>query len=765
MKTGMTLAPFRPPGMIPATIDTVRPFGCYCWCRRNGQQFTSKLLHKDGTRMALSSSRFIGRSSNSSSSGSCSSFALDGRRSLVFHPTMAPSFLPMALSYSTTMPHHPNHPISPPSHQGNENKGNNNNNDNITEEQEPIQVLAYRLLYDDIASMTSFLQQSNKDDDAIWTDVSRVLKWHNQKQQPSFEELERCFIILDRLAQELPDGEYLFASLLDTELLNGLLVQWRRVVMTKDGITERIFLPKLLQQQSSHRPWSSQSHHSWLLPSVMAQRIDKYQRCSLVQPNIKTFNLILDAAGYVTRYYQNFEEGVLFAESMLEKIIQISISPNNGDLRLVDAISFGTVIKAWANCGLQQHQQQQLLPAEHNREKGPQRAHDWYQRMIDLYQQYGWEEFRPNEIIFTTVIHGWAQIGHVQRAEQLLDEQIRNSIIPVDSHSFNVVLTAWSKSNHPKSPQRAEAVLQRMRTYHESGQANCPPDAYSFSIVLNCWAQSEQSHAAQRAEVMLMEMIQLVKSKQSSVQQLNAVPLNTVLHAYARRGNAQRAEQLLLAFLQNQQGIIQPDEISFNCVLAAWSKTKKSHQTREAPHRASRILRAMEDEYQIQPSVVSYSTVLQCYAKCPDRNAAEQAEALLGEMKQRGIRPNLISYNTVLFAWSHAARLGHPHAVPRSLQLLKEMWLSIHDPRVKQQKESMFRAVLYTIAGSKISNKAEYVQSLSSLLRQFEIQLPPKDMKTLHRLSSANTKANTDELLLSSSTTTTTTTTMQPKPT
>jgi hypothetical protein len=344
-------------------------------------------------------------------------------------------------------------------------------------------------------------------DDALWTEAQDVLKWWIL--QPlrdsntttsttaavttsSREAVDTCFDLLDRLEEELPKDEFLFGSLLETELLDSILVAWRKQV--------------------------KQNNASTLLPSEVALKMDKYRWCSLVQPDCKTYNILLDAARYLTTT-TNPQEGVLFAASLLEKLLQVSAKQPS--LHLVDVVTFSTVMNLWVQSGLPQ---------------GPQKAQDLLDRLQTLYsqQQQGWEDLQPNSVVYTTVIHGWAKVGNASKASHVLQQQLQdykhgNVKAQPDTQTFNAVLEAWAKSrvvdSHDekknKAPhQQAEQVVAQMRAYQ------CPPDSYSFTNLLTCWANSKHPRAAEKTEGILRDMLELVKSGETRVR-LNIVAYNT----------------------------------------------------------------------------------------------------------------------------------------------------------------------------------------------------------------------------------------------
>jgi pentatricopeptide repeat protein len=225
------------------------------------------------------------------------------------------------------------------------------------------------------------------------------------------------------------------------------------------------------------------------------------------------------------------------------------------------------------------------------------------------------------------------------------------------------------------------------------------------------------------------------------------VAYNAVLHAYAKTGNAQGADRLLRRLLLedddnsniNSTGTdITPDETTFNTVIAAWSKSKSSDD--DAPLQAEALLAIMKDTKNIQPSVVTYTSLMQCWVTSKWEGAVERAgraELLLRDMQHNEnvrVQPNIICYNIVLNAWANATR-NDIRAIGRVMNLLDE----VLDNNMKPSAGT-FRAVLYAIAGSAVTNKSERVYALLELMEPHGIQPNTSDQKMIRRLTKNSEK-------------------------
>jgi hypothetical protein len=156
--------------------------------------------------------------------------------------------------------------------------------------------------------------------------------------------------------------------------------------------------------------------------------------------------------------------------------------------------------------------------------------------------------------------------------------------------------------------------------------------------------------------------------------------------------NIQRLEEMY----QKEQDmeckhLYKPNTHNWNMLIRAHGKSN----ARDAPIQAERILSQLKDlstntthgkgsnddpDHTIKPSVISYTEVIDSYAKSKLHNAAEKAEALLYEMLElaeqddgtydEDIAPTSITCDAVLNAW---ARRGTIEGAERAEQILERM--------------------------------------------------------------------------------------------
>jgi hypothetical protein len=121
-------------------------------------------------------------------------------------------------------------------------------------------------------------------------------------------------------------------------------------------------------------------------------------------------------------------------------------------------------------------------------------------RQVETYGKTTTTGLTPSTATYAPVIHGWASLGQVERAEGLLREwfqkyeakDVRHSKKEsLDTRTFNRVLKAWlSKASiMPEAADRAEDLLLSMHAF------GVRPNGSSFQIVLDCRRRSSNTRA------------------------------------------------------------------------------------------------------------------------------------------------------------------------------------------------------------------------------------------------------------------------------
>jgi len=258
-------------------------------------------------------------------------------------------------------------------------------------------------------------------------------------------------------------------------------------------------------------------------------------------------------------------------------------------------------------------------------------------------------ELRPNTISYNTIISAYAKNGNIDQAEHILQRMEQQS--------------------QSQSQSQSESQSQS-----GSRCGSCPPDTVTYNSIINGLSMSSDPNGGERAEAILrrmeemrrMEKMMMIPAGADGAQhaQPDLKSYTSVVNAFAKRGAAGRAEAILndMVYLYQQgNDNLKPTILSFNTVCNSYAKS----ECRNDGDRALALLHRMETlhnaqgEYYVQPDIVTYTSVLDALSKQGTKDSAQKALDLLQvverkyqETKNVSIKPNVRTYTSVINAIS-----------------------------------------------------------------------------------------------------------------
>lgn len=318
----------------------------------------------------------------------------------------------------------------------------------------------------------------------------------------------------------------------------------------------------------------------------------------------------------------------------------------------------------------------------------------------DRYTEAVQSHTHPTDLIsFNTVLKAWtkagaclaehAQHGHMldanvpvytprdcaQRAQDLLQARVAQQQ-DVDTMSYNSVMDGWAKSRAVEAPLRVEELLAQLQ---QGSRHGLYPDTLSYNALVDAYAYSNKPERMDRLEQIWQDM-QRMDQQQTDSDDAASVPrvrptvrsINSILHAYARQ--------------------VPEDATYAPKALQILVDMKRQHE--KVPDPA------------VQPDVMTYTTVMDAFARVGNVQAAEQADQLFSELqslyestKNDRFRPSVYTYVTLLIAWS---RSHAPQATTRASEILEAL---LADPHVTPNARA-FTAVIATWGRSRDVRKA-----------------------------------------------------------
>lgn len=254
--------------------------------------------------------------------------------------------------------------------------------------------------------------------------------------------------------------------------------------------------------------------------------------------------------------------------------------------------------------------------------------------------------------------------SRADEAEQELLKKLQSNNYDTnyDVVSFNIVLQAWGKQQNAFAADRADALLQTLKSLKQ-----IQPDTYSYAAVLNAYAKSKGGRkAALRAQHLVEEM------EASSPQHLaitNDICHNTLMNTWAGQPDGGEKCNTILEHLEQKS---LASLISYNACIKAWMRTKDAQRAGPEAHKILDKLKLLsQTNARLAPDKVTYTSTINAWVSHQDpMRASQKADALLREMEQLSLTqaekgPDIIAYTTVLTAM---AKAGDPNAAKDILQ-------------------------------------------------------------------------------------------------
>ena len=464
-----------------------------------------------------------------------------------------------------------------------------------------------------------------------------------------------------------------------------------------------------------------------LIDECMSIISDLEAKKSIVGPNVISYTTVINSLNKRGRIKQ--------AQDILDRMINIGVQPN--------IITYNSFLDAWAR------------KAKFERDAARE-AERLLTQMIKNESEF--EGIQPDMVSYSTVVHAYSRRGEAKEAERILFKMEDAGLVHTSTHTYNAVLHAWARSKMKNAPIQAERLLLRMTQRQLNGLSKVKPDEYSLQAIIDAWAKCPEKGSAQKAE----EVLNHLRSPISATKP-NIYHYNSVITAWARskeKGAPQKAESLLLEMEADyNDGFIKvkPNAVSYSCVIDAWAKSEEV----QAPKHALHILERMRSLYDkgnkdVRPTIVTYNSVLNAlakhdpgdiataelllthmeasyksgevvwesddiaytyssmihmYATLDKKMAIKKAELALHRIQGLGIKPNPLIYNLVLDVY---ARCCECDSGVKADSLLKQM----KNERVKPDI-CTFNSALHCWARSPDENKATRAFSLLSYARQY----------------------------------------------
>jgi pentatricopeptide repeat protein len=257
---------------------------------------------------------------------------------------------------------------------------------------------------------------------------------------------------------------------------------------------------------------------------------------------------------------------------------------------------------------------------------------------------------------------------------------------------------AWAKSAVPDGTQAAERLLAKM-----INNPRLEPSSITYNAVLDSHAHSSDPDSLIRMNKIWQHMQKLADAGSTKIRP-NLRTVNMILTACVRKAEMMREQDEKMGCARQAQVIL--DDIKE---------------------------RAKDGNSDLTPDVMTYSIVMDAYARVGSPEAALQAEALMMELKQAFLdtgdvrkQPNFRTYTTLIGAWS---RTPDKSAARRAEALVAEME-AVYAKRMAEGRPlgngeettkpnaRTFTAVIHALSRSHDNDKSKRVLKLLMKMRE-----------------------------------------------
>lgn len=445
-------------------------------------------------------------------------------------------------------------------------------------------------------------------------------------------------------------------------------------------VAHKIFLNML--EQSNHNPFDTSRHpnvftvneileiwaQSWL--SEAPRMADEYLRLLKVwfhRTNLPGFQPLPNTYCSVMDAHSRSSDPSLAFDRIQSLFLEMQKDSRDG---VLDQKSYTRVCQAFATCRQPDAARAILdrmlshgckpdlytfsvVMTAYGRARRPQDAQDLFQFLeADL-------SLCPNKAIYDALIWAHAIAGDPHQAEAVFARLVagRAGDLELDERTWTGVLTAWAESADPDAPRQIQSILQRLEQMSAEKKLHGGLTVSSYNPWLRWYARQSNTGAAREAQ----RLFQWLEQHNDPNLHPDQDSLLNLITAWGNAGDVVRCETVLRDFCgkmeQRGETLVLDREI-FNVVIAAWARSKHL----QAGEKAVAWLESMRD-FGVQPDIVSYNSALWALARSETFDPAEKLERLFRKMQKQwnegdtSAKPNNITFNAVIYGLVRSSSL------------------------------------------------------------------------------------------------------------
>ncbi len=231
---------------------------------------------------------------------------------------------------------------------------------------------------------------------------------------------------------------------------------------------------------------------------------------------------------------------------------------------------------------------------------------------------------------------------------------------------YTIAVTAWSRSGHPDSAERATRIVDRMK------ERNVELNEVTYNTWMNAYVIQNN---ISKVEKILEDMEQQIPNE------IRVKDYNVLILANARQGRAKEAEQIVKGMVDRYsrgESFVLPDLITYTMLLDAWSKSGEEGRGL----RAESILDSIEERhisfdttaYNNPELTISgtYVAAMRAIIHSGEDKIIERVENIYKRALGKGIIPDAYVYATLLDAYATTCPTDASEKVPQIIAMMEE---------------------------------------------------------------------------------------------